>query len=81
MKIISVLAIALTLTACGDTLNPSKIRESAVAEHPGAEVTPLPGRDYSYIVRQPDGSVLYVQYMSATSVAHTSSVMLFGPKP
>lgn len=69
----------LLLAGCGDGFNATKVRAAAVAEHPGAEVSPIPGKSYTYLVRKPDGAVLYVEYMGREAKA-TASTMVFNPR-
>ncbi len=69
----------LLLAACGDGFNATKVRAAAAADHPGADVTPMPGSKYKFLVRKPDGSVLYVEYMGADLKA-TASAVMFNPR-
>ena len=69
----------LLLAGCGDGFNATKVRAAAAADHPGAEVTTLPGSKYTFLVRKPDGSVLYVEYMGFDLKA-TASAVMFNPR-
>jgi hypothetical protein len=73
---LATLFVCLLLAGCGDGFNATKVRAAAVAEHPGAELSPLPGKSYTYLVRRPDGAVLYVEYMGSA----TASTVVFNPR-
>ena len=75
---LAAMAACLLLAGCGDGFNVTKVRAAAVAEHPGAEVSPVPGKQYTYLVRQPNGAVLYVEYMGSEAKA-TASTVVFNP--
>lgn len=73
------LLLACLLFAGCDGWNATKVRAAAVAEHPGADVSPVPGKQYAYLVRQPNGAVLYVEYMGWDAKA-TASTLVFNPR-
>lgn len=70
---------SLFLIGCGDGWNPVKVRAGVNAEFPDSEVSTVPGKKYSFIVRRRNGEVLYAEYMGNDAVS-TSTVVLFGPK-
>jgi hypothetical protein len=76
---LAILFACLLLAGCGDGFNAVKVRAAAVAEHPGADVSPIPGKSYTYLVRRPDGAVLYVEYMGSDANA-TASTVVFNPR-
>ena len=77
--VVAVAALALfALHACGDGYNPAKVRMAANNEFPGSELQPLPGQQYQYVVRKPDGSIWLAQYMGSDTKS-TAVVQLFGP--
>lgn len=79
-KILTTVIACGLITGCGVGFNPVKVRAAVIADHPGAEVVILPGRDYTYLVRLPNGAVMYVEYLGSDPKI-TSSVLMFNPKP
>ncbi|CAB4159819.1 hypothetical protein UFOVP726_47 [uncultured Caudovirales phage] len=72
---LALLLACLLFAGCGDGYNATKVRGAVAADHPGAEITNVPDSRFKFLVRKPDGSVLYVEYMGADLKATASAVM------
>lgn len=76
---LATLLMCLAIAGCGDGFNPTKVRAAVMQDHPGADVTPVPDSRYKFLVRQPSGEVLWVEYM-ASDTKITSSAVMFRPR-
>jgi len=70
------LILSILLVGCGDGFSAVKVRAKVSADFPGSEVQCLPGSRFIFLVRKPDGSVHYVEYMGHGLDA-TSQMQLF----
>ena len=75
VRALALLLTCLLFAGCGDGFNATKVRGAVAADHPGAEITTIPDSRFKFLVRKPDGSVLYVEYMGSDLKATASAVM------
>ena len=70
------LGLLVLLVGCGDGYNTVKVRGKVSSDFPGCEVQGLPTSQFIFLIRKPDGSVHYVEYMGFGLDA-TAQVQLF----
>lgn len=76
VRSLALLLACLLFAGCSDGWNPALVRAAVAEDYPGAEIQCLPRSDYKFIVRKPDGSVLYVEYMGI-GLKVTASALMF----
>lgn len=75
--IMIIAAVFFCVAGCGDGFDPVKVRGAVADQHPGAQVQQIPGnRSWKYLVKEPNGRVLYVEYMGST-LEPTAKVIMF----
>jgi hypothetical protein len=80
MKKIILILCVLALTACGDATDPMACWESVARTYPGSDVAVIPGHNYRFIVRKPNGSIIYVETMSISDTKVTTAFTAFDGK-
>lgn len=71
-------ASLLLLCSCGDGWNRTKVLGQVSADFPNAEIARLPDRNFTFIVRETDGSVWQVEYLG-NGLEMTAKARLIGP--
>ena len=72
-------AACFCVAGCGDGYNEVKVRNAVAEQHPRAQVQQIPGRAWTYLVKEPNGRVLYVEYMGRTLEPTAKAVMFEAP--
>lgn len=80
MKKILLALCVLALVGCGGASDSLKCRESVVLMYPGAEIVSVPDHPYRFLVRKPNGSIVYVETLSILSPAVTMAFTAFDGK-
>lgn len=82
---VGVVSIALLgsflFSGCGPAFRTESCRASVLEAAETDDVVNVPGKDFSFIVRKPDGSVWIYKTMSVKSPEVTEKLMLFYPLP
>lgn len=80
MKRATIIAAACFCVAgCGDGYDAVKVRGAVSEQHPGAQVQQIPGSTWKYLVKEPNGRVLYVEYMGRTLEPTAKATMFDAP--
>lgn len=70
-----VLVLSLALVGCGYSM--ADCYNSVVEAYPNSEVRMIPGENWRFIVKQPDGTILYVETMNTTNTNVTQEFAVF----
>lgn len=81
LKSLILLLLLLSLSGCA-AIDPMKCRAAVDAKFPGADIQPLPGKQFEFLVRTKTGEVWIVTTLNWTDAEVDNMLRIFdAPKP